>query len=84
MKVKLDQRMKNPNREEDKVAGEQITFCNLGSPHHGLGNFKTAIDNHERDLGIAKEIGDRAGEGKAYGNIGNAHYGLGEFQKSHE
>ena len=32
-----------------------------------------AIEYHEKDLKIAKEIGDRAGEGRAYGNLSNAY-----------
>ena len=34
--------------------------------------YQRTIENHEKDLKIAKKIGDRAGEGGAYGNLGNA------------
>ena len=37
-----------------------------------MGDYKKAIEYHEKHLKIAKEIGDRAGEGRAYGNLGNA------------
>ena len=37
-----------------------------------MGDYQKAIEYHEKDLKIAKEIGDRAGEGRAYGNLGNA------------
>ena len=59
---------------------EGNTYGSLGNDHHGLGDFQTAIDYHERHLEIAKELGDRSGEGSAYGNLGNAHYSLGDFK----
>ena len=52
--------------------------------YHSLGDFHKAIENHNRDLKISKELGDRAGERKAYGNLGNAFYSLGDFQKAIE
>ena len=53
---------------------------NLGNIHHSLGDFKTAIDYHERCLKIAKELGDRSGDGNAYGSLGNAYLSLGDFK----
>ena len=52
----------------------------LGYAYHSLGDFKTAIDYHERHLKIAQELGDRSGEGQAYFNVGNAHHSLGNFK----
>ena len=49
-----------------------------------LGDYQKAIEYHEKDLKIAKEIGDRAGEGGAYGNLGNAYQSLGDYQKAIE
>ena len=49
-----------------------------------LGDYQKAIEYHEKDLKIAKEIGDRAGEGAAYGNLGNAYDSLGDYQKAIE
>ncbi|XP_067046747.1 tetratricopeptide repeat protein 28-like [Acropora muricata] len=43
-----------------------------------------AIEYHEKDLKIAKEIGDRAGEGRAYGNLGIVYKSLGDYQKAIE
>ena len=59
---------------------EENVYGNLGIAHCDLGDFKTAIDYHERALKIAKELGDKSGEGKAYGNLGNAHSCLGDFK----
>ena len=65
-------------------AGEGRSYCNLGNAYHGLGDFKEAIEYHERHLNIAKEVGDRAGEGKSYCNLGNAYRNLGDFKKAIE
>ena len=52
--------------------------------HNRLKNFKKAIDYHEHDLKIFKEIefGDKSGEGMAYCNLGNVHYRLGNFSNA--
>ena len=42
------------------------------------------MEYHERDLKIAKEIGDRAGEGRAYCNLGIGYYSLGDFKTAME
>ena len=42
-------------------AGEGKAYGNLGNAYDGLGDFKKAIDYHERDLKIAKEVGDISG-----------------------
>ena len=65
-------------------AGEVQAYGNLGNIYNSLGHFQKAIEYHERDLKISKEMGDRAGEGKAYGSLGNAYHSLGDFQKAIE
>ena len=65
-------------------AGEGKAYSNLGNACDSLGDFQKAIENHERDLKISKEVGDRAGEGKAYGNLGSTYGCLGDFQKAIE
>ncbi|XP_066015434.1 tetratricopeptide repeat protein 28-like [Pocillopora verrucosa] len=62
------------------IAGEGSSYGNLGNAYQGLGQFKTAIQYHQRRLEIAKEVGDKAGEGRGYGNLGNAYQGLGQFK----
>ena len=49
-----------------------------------MGDFKTAIDYHQRHLEIAKELGDRSGEGKVCRNLGYAHQSLGDFKTAIE
>ena len=65
-------------------AGEKIAYGNLGNAYQSFQDFKTAINYHERDLKIAKEVRDRAGEGRAYGNLGNTYCSLGDFQNAIE
>ena len=50
----------------------------------GLGQFKTAIEYHQRHLEIAKEVGDKAGEGRGYCDLGNAYQVLGQFKTAIE
>ncbi|XP_044170811.1 tetratricopeptide repeat protein 28-like, partial [Acropora millepora] len=49
-----------------------------------LGDYRKAIEYHEKHLKIATEIGDRGGEGRAYGNLGNAYQSLGDYRKAIE
>ncbi|XP_066029040.1 tetratricopeptide repeat protein 28-like [Pocillopora verrucosa] len=69
-------------KEVGDKAGEGRSYGNLGYAYGGLGQFKTAIQYHQRDLEIAKEVGDKAGEGRSYGNLGYAYGGLGQFKKA--
>ena len=59
-----------------------MAYANLGNAYQSLGDLKKAIDYHERDLNIAKEVGDRSEEGFAYGSLGNAYHSLGDFKKA--
>ena len=63
-------------------AGEGRTYGNLGNAYGSLGDFQKAIEYHERNLKISKEVGDKAGDGRAYFNLGNVHERLGNFQKA--
>ena len=72
------------NRSNDGLKVMMISYCNLGTIYHGLGELKKAIKYHQRHLQIAKEVGDKAGEGRSYGNLGNAYHGLGQFQTAIE
>ncbi|CAH3162763.1 unnamed protein product, partial [Pocillopora meandrina] len=65
-------------------AGEGQAFGNLGIAYNNLCDFHKAIEYHERDLQIAKEVGDKAGEGRAYGNLGIAYHRISDFHKAIE
>ena len=61
------------NAKVDRERTEKRIRCSLlGIAHHNLGQFKTAIDYHQRHLEIAKEVGDKAGKGKSYANLNSA------------
>ena len=66
---------------EDK-AGEGRAYGSLGNAYRNFGNFKKAIQYHERYLQIAREVGDKTGEGRAYGGLRNAYHNLGDFHKA--
>ena len=51
--------------------------------HDSMGDYRKAIEYHEKHLKIAIEIGDQ-GEGGAYGSLSNAHQSLGDYQKAIE
>jgi len=63
-------------------AGEGGAYGNLGNAYFSLGDFRRAIEYHQKGLKIAIEIGDRAREGLAYGNLGIAYFSLGDFRKA--
>ena len=63
-------------------AGEGGAYGSLSIAYDNLGNFRKAIDYHERHLQIAKEVGDKDEEGGANGNLGNAFQSLGDFHKA--
>ena len=49
-------------------SGEGTAYGNIGCAYQSLGDYRKAIEYHEKRLKIAQEIGDRSGEGAAYGN----------------
>ena len=44
--------------------------------------FSLSLLDFRANLGLVRELGDRAAEGRAYGNLGNTHYLLGNFDKA--
>ena len=64
--------------------GEGGAYGSLGNVYALLGDYRKAIEYHEKNLNIAIEIGDRGGEGGGYGCIGNAYRLLGDYQKAIE
>ena len=65
-------------------SGEGAAYGNLGNAYRSLGDYRKAIEYHEKDLKIAKEISYRSSERAAYGNLGNAYQSLGDYQKAIE
>ncbi|WP_449421005.1 tetratricopeptide repeat protein [Phormidium nigroviride] len=59
---------------------DSICYCGLGIAYRNLGDYRLAIEYHQKDLEIAREIGDRGGEGGANGNLGNAYQSLGDYR----
>ena len=71
-------------RSEDLLGHYGAVLGNYGIMLKNLGDFDRAIEFHQKDLAIAKEIDDVAGEGAAYGNLGNAHNSKGDFDRAIE
>ena len=73
-------------RPDVKLPKEELENAEEGRPYgndqNTAGDFKRAINYHERRLKIAKEEGEKAGEGRAYGNLGNAYHSLGDFERA--
>ena len=64
--------------------GEGRAYGSLGNAYQSLGDYRKAIEYHEKHLKIAIEIGDRGGEGRGYGSLGNAYQSLGDYRKAIE
>ena len=71
-------------KEQGDRAAEGRAYGNLGNIYQSLGDFKQAINYHNKDLSIAKELVDRAGEGAANCNLGSAYHSLGRFKQAIE
>ena len=65
-------------------AEEGRVYNNLGIVWSNLGDVQKAIEYHNLQLNIARELKDKAQEGHAYGNLGNDFIALGDLKKSIE
>lgn len=63
-------------------AVEAQACYSLGNTYTLLRDFPTAIDFHQRHLGIAQELGDKIGEARACWSLGNAHAAIGNHEKA--
>jgi tetratricopeptide (TPR) repeat protein len=52
---------------------------NMGNAHVGLKNSPKALEFYDRQLAIARDIGDKEGELTVIGNMGNALFRMGDF-----
>ena len=66
----LEAKQNNSRFEEERA------FFYLGNAYQSPGDFQRAIEYHEKDISIAKDVGDRAGEGRTCCNLGNAYHSL--------
>ena len=72
----LEAKQNNSRFEEGRA------YCNLGNAYDSLGDFQRAIEYHEKDLSIAKDVGDWVGEGQAYYNLGISYLNLDSLNES--
>ncbi|MBS0648393.1 MAG: tetratricopeptide repeat protein [Verrucomicrobia bacterium] len=77
-------RDQDPKLKRDLGNLTYVILNRLGIVYHSLGEYRKAIEHHEKSLQIAQELGDRAGEGRAYGNLGDVYHSLGEYRKAIE
>ena len=68
----------------DRAGSAGRAYAILGSAHHSLGDSQRAIEYHNQELRIAKDVGNRVGEGCAYGHLGGTYYRRKEFQRAIE
>ncbi|WAR03805.1 TTC28-like protein [Mya arenaria] len=57
-------------------------FSALSSGFWGLGNMDKAIIYMQKDLQVAKNLGDAEGECRAYGNLGSAYFSKGNYKEA--
>ncbi|KAH3876722.1 tetratricopeptide repeat protein 28-like isoform X2 [Dreissena polymorpha] len=57
-------------------------FSALSSAFWGLGNIDKAIVYMQKDLQVAKNLGDADGECRAYGNLGSAYFSKGNYKEA--
>lgn len=63
---------------------EGIALGNLGNAHYSLGDYRQAIDYHQKSLTIVREIQDRPGEERDLVRLGKAYCALGDYAKAIE
>ena len=69
------------NGDRDRKGG---AYRSLGNAFQLLGDYRKAIEYHEKHLKIALEVCDWGGEGVAYGRLSNAYHSMGDYRKAIE
>jgi tetratricopeptide (TPR) repeat protein len=57
-------------------------LTSLANCHHGMGEYRQAIDLYTQALAIDRDTGDRQGEGVDLGGLGLCHYRLGDYRQA--
>ena len=57
-------------------------YSQLGNAYFYLEDFSKSLEYHNRDLTLARTMGDKLGEAKASGNIGSALKAMGQYDES--
>jgi tetratricopeptide (TPR) repeat protein len=61
---------------------KSVNISNLGLAYRRLGEYHKAIDYHQQQLKIDREIGDRHGSGVAMGSLGLNYFSLGDYKRA--
>lgn len=62
--------------------GQGQASGSLGLVSTAMGDYEQAITYHQKDLAVAREIGDISGEGRALGNLGIVYQQLKEIDQA--
>jgi tetratricopeptide (TPR) repeat protein len=73
-----------PEKPKELLQYYGAALGNYGTTLYSLGDYFKAIEFHEKELKIAKEIGDRRGEGAAYCSLGLSYFCLRDNYKAIE
>jgi tetratricopeptide (TPR) repeat protein len=71
-----------PQAMEEGTRAELL--CQIGTIHHQLGDYQSAMEHFVGSLEICESLGDRAGKANADHNIGWVHYRLGQLAEARE
>jgi tetratricopeptide (TPR) repeat protein len=74
------------NKLLGKLARKGEAFClgNLGNAYNFLEDYHQALEYHQKNLAIVRELGEHSLEGRTLNNLGITYNGLGEYHKAIE
>ena len=72
-------------QKEQNFDKEALTLGTIGTVYHNKACYKTAIDYHEKRLGIANKVKDSKKEkAAAFSGLGDAYYVMGSYPKARD